>query len=132
MPPHKHVVFICFENANRSQMAEAFARLLGGGRVAAFSAGVRPSSDLKPAAVKVMAEVGYDLTTHSPKGLSDVPQVRWDVVVTMGCGDSCPNLDSEAVVNWEIVSAKSTEELRAVRDVIRDKVQELLGRLVEA
>lgn len=128
----KHVIFICFENANRSQMAEAFARLYGEGRVAAFSAGLRPSGGLNPLAVSLMAEAGYDLTRHSPKGLADVPRVRWDAVVTMGCGESCPVMDCRAVVNWNLPSAKSPEELRAVRDVIRDNVKQLLTRLAEA
>jgi hypothetical protein len=111
----KHVLFLCFENANRSQIAEAFARIIGNGQVAAFSAGLRPASRLNPLAVSSMREAGHDLGSHFPKGLADVPQVRWDVVVTMGCGETCPIVDSRTVVNWDLPSAKSPGELNRCR-----------------
>src|SRR5207253_637658 len=82
------VLFVCVENANRSQMAEAFARVLGGGRVEAFSAGSRPSGRVNPKAVEAMREVGCDLLTHCSKALADLPDVEFDAAVTMGCGDS--------------------------------------------
>src|SRR5205807_2525405 len=81
------VLFVCVENANRSQMAEAFARLHGGGQVEAFSAGSRPSGRVNPRAVEFMREVGIDLTPHQSKSLADLPDGEFDVAVGMGCGD---------------------------------------------
>src|SRR3989440_12724415 len=80
------VLFVCVENANRSQMAEAFARIHGGDRVEAYSAGSRPSGRVNPKAVEAMREKGYDLTQHRSKGLADLPVGEVDVVVGMGCG----------------------------------------------
>src|SRR4029079_5357655 len=86
----KRGLFVCVKNSNRSQMAEAFARIHGGDAVEAFSAGSRPSGVVNPKAIAVMREVGYDLATHVSKSLDDVPQIEWDLVATMGCGDECP------------------------------------------
>ena len=86
----KRVVFVCIENSNRSQMAEAFARSFGG--VEAYSAGSRPSGRVNPKAIAAMKELGYDLTAHSSKSLDDLPSLPFDAAVTMGCGDACPNL----------------------------------------
>src|ERR1700722_17356083 len=85
--PRKRVLFVCVENSNRSQMAEAFARLHGGDRVEAHSAGSRPSGRVNPRAVEAMREKGYDLTRHHSKGLADLPPGEFDAVVGMGCGD---------------------------------------------
>src|SRR6476661_10045438 len=82
--PRKRVIFVCVENSNRSQMAEAFARIHGGGRIEAFSAGSRPSGRINPRAVEAMKEVGYDLTRHRSRSLAEVPDVEYDVAVTMG------------------------------------------------
>ncbi|MBD0288908.1 MAG: arsenate reductase ArsC, partial [Flavisolibacter sp.] len=87
----KKVLFVCVENSNRSQMAQAFAKLYGGAKVEAFSAGSRPSGVINPKAVVAMKELGYDLTAHSSKSLKEVePYAPFDAVVTMGCGDACP------------------------------------------
>src|SRR5205085_4784433 len=87
----KRVLFVCVENSNRSQMAEAFARLHGGDQVEAYSAGSRPSGHVNARAVQFMRERDYDLTTHRSKGLGDLPGLEFDVVVGMGCGDeACP------------------------------------------
>src|SRR5438046_7809188 len=86
----KRALFVCIENTNRSQMAEAFARLHGSGRVEAHSAGSRPSGRVNPQAVEFMREVGCDLTQHVSKSLADLPDVEFEVAVTMGCGDGCP------------------------------------------
>src|SRR5437773_10444039 len=86
----KRVLYVCIENANRSQMAEAFTRLYGGEKVEALSAGSRPSGVINPKAVEAMHEAGYDLSRHASKALSEIPDVEYDVVVTMGCGDACP------------------------------------------
>src|SRR5207248_4384115 len=90
MEPVKAVLFVCVENSNRSQMAEAFARMHGGPGVEAGSAGSRPSGRVNPRAVAAMKELGYDLTAHQSNSLAEVPDVEYDFVATMGCGDACP------------------------------------------
>src|SRR5689334_25076277 len=89
-PPLKRIVFVCVENSNRSQMAEAFARIHGAGKVEPFSAGSRPSGQVNPKAVEAMRELGYDLAQHRSKSLSALTGIEFDVAVTMGCGDECP------------------------------------------
>jgi protein-tyrosine-phosphatase len=131
-PPAKRVLFVCVENSNRSQMAEAYARLLGGGRVEAYSAGSRPAGRINPRAVAFMKEVGYDLTTHRPKALSDLPAGELDVVVGMGCGDEgCPLVAAKRHEEGAIPDPKDlpADQYRAVRDLIERKVKELLARL---
>jgi arsenate reductase (thioredoxin) len=125
----KRIVFVCVENSNRSQMAEAFARIHGGGRVEAYSAGSRPSGRVNPRAVEFMREVGYDLTTHQSKGLVDLPPGEFDAVVGMGCGDEgCPLVRARRREEWNIPDPKEmpTEQYRAVRDQIEAEVKRLL------
>src|SRR5436190_4255003 len=88
--PLKRIVFVCVENSNRSQMAEAFARIHGAGEVEAISAGSRPSGRINPLAVEAMREIGYDLSCHQSKSLDAIPAGEYAVAVTIGCGDSCP------------------------------------------
>jgi arsenate reductase len=129
--PKRRVLFVCVENSNRSQMAEAFARLHGGGRVEAFSAGSRPSGRINPRAVEFMREVGCDLTRHLSKGLTEVP-FEVDVVIGMGCGDEgCPLVRAVRREEWSIPDPKDLppEQYRAVRDLIESKVKELLATL---
>ena len=127
----KRVLFVCVENSNRSQMAEAFARIHGGGRVEAFSAGSRPSGRINPKAVEAMREVGYDLTAHHSKSLDQFSGRPIDVAVTMGCGDACPLVDARRRIDWQIPDPKELppERFREVRDVIEKKVKELLRAL---
>lgn len=127
----KTVLFVCVENSNRSQMAEAFARMHGGGRVDAMSAGSRPSGRINPKAIEAMKELGYDLTTHTSKGLEAFNGMAVDVAVTMGCGDECPLVLAARREDWQIPDprAMSPEEFRGVRDLIRRKVVELLDSL---
>lgn len=127
----RNVVFVCVENSNRSQMAEAFARIHGGGQVTPFSAGSRPSGKVNPRAVEVMREKDYDLTAHVSKSLDDLPSVEWDAVVTMGCGDECPYLRAKRRVDWQIPDPRHMPpgQFREVRDLIERKVKELLGGL---
>jgi protein-tyrosine-phosphatase len=131
MSAAKRMLFVCVENANRSQMAEAFARMLGGDGVEAYSAGSRPSGVVNPKAVEAMRELGYDLTTHGSKSLDDLPAVEFDFVATMGCGDACPLVRARRRADWSIPDPKHLPpaEFRAVRDLIRDKVQAALAEL---
>lgn len=127
----KRVVFVCVENSNRSQMAEAFARLAGGAGVQAFSAGSRPSGQVNPKAIAAMRELGYDLTRHHSKSLDDLPNVEFDAAVTMGCGDSCPHLRARLREDWNIPCPKEldADAFRVVRDQIAAAVKDLLARL---
>lgn len=127
----KTVLFVCVENSNRSQMAEAFARMHGGDGVQAASAGSRPSGRINPKAVAAMQELGYDLTAHASKGLDAFNGTTVDVAVTMGCGDECPLVIAGRREDWQIPDPRemSPEEFRGVRDLIRDKVLALLAAL---
>jgi protein-tyrosine-phosphatase len=117
-------VFVCVENSNRSQMAEAFARMAG---VDAYSAGSHPSGKVNPDAIEAMKELGYDLTTHHSKSLDDLPDMQFDVAVTMGCGDACPDLKATRREDWQIPDPKEMppDHFNAVRDLIGRKVNEL-------
>jgi protein-tyrosine-phosphatase len=125
------VLFVCVENSNRSQMAEAFARIHGAGRVEAASAGSKPSGRVNPKAVQAMQELGYDLTTHVSKGLEEFNGRHVDVAVTMGCGDECPLVHAGQRVDWQIPDPRdmTPEQFRGVRDLIERKVVELLATL---
>jgi protein-tyrosine-phosphatase len=127
----KRVLFVCVENSNRSQMAEAFARIHGAGRVDAASAGSKPSGRVNPKAVEAMRELGYDLTTHVSKGLEEFNGRHMDVAVTMGCGDECPLVHAGQRVDWQIPDPRdmTPEQFRGVRDLIERKVVELLATL---
>jgi protein-tyrosine-phosphatase len=125
------VLFVCVENANRSQMAEAFARLLGGDAVEAYSSGSRPSGVVNPKAVAAMAELGYDLSAHGSKSLADIPDTEYDLVATMGCGDACPLVRAKRRADWSIPDPKHLPpaEFNAVRDLIRNQVRAALVEL---
>lgn len=127
----KTVLFVCVENSNRSQMAEAFARMHGHGKVEAASAGSRPSGRINPKAIAAMQERGYDLTAHTSKGLDAFNGRRVDVAVTMGCGDECPLVVAGRRDDWKIPDPRdmSPEEFRGVRDLIEQKVSELIASL---
>ena len=127
----KQVLFVCVENSNRSQMAEAFARIHGAGKVEAFSAGSRPSGRINPKAVEAMKELGYDLTTHTSKGLAGFNGQEFDAAVTMGCGDECPLVVAQQRLEWQIPDPREMppERFREVRCLIEAKVKELLQSL---
>ncbi len=127
----KRLLFVCVENSNRSQMAEAFARMHGAGRVEAASAGSMPSGRVNPKAVEAMKELGYDLTTHASKGLDEFNGQHMDVAVTMGCGDECPLVRAVQRVDWKIPDPRdmTPEQFRGVRDLIEQKVKDLLATL---
>jgi arsenate reductase (thioredoxin) len=125
------ILFVCIENSNRSQMAEAFARMVGD-EVGVYSAGSKPSGKINMKAVAAMKEMGYDLTKHHSKSLNEIKQFApFDVVVTMGCGDACPWMPAKKFIDWEIPDPKEMDEgnFREVRDLIKDKVNELLASL---
>jgi len=128
------VLFVCVENSNRSQMAEAFARKLGGGRTEAWSAGSTPSGRVNPKAIEAMREKGCDLTKHGSKSIEDLPAVEFDAAVTMGCGDACPDVRAKLREDWSIPDPREMppEEFRGVRDLIEARVRSLLERLGSA
>lgn len=125
------VLFVCVENSNRSQMAQAFARIHGGNQVESYSAGSRPSGKVNPKAIAAMAELGYDLAAHTSKSLQDVPQSGYAATVTMGCGDACPFIAAERRVDWQIPDPREMgpDEFRGVRDLVSQKVRDLLTEL---
>lgn len=124
----KRVLFVCVENSNRSQMAEAFARLLGGAQVEAFSAGSQPSGVVNPKAIEAMREVAYDLSTHRSKSLDELPDVEFDFVATMGCGDKCPWIRARKRADWALPDPKhlSPDDYRVVRNQICESVRAML------
>jgi arsenate reductase (thioredoxin) len=128
MSAKKRVLFVCVENACRSQMAEAFANLFAGDQIEAYSAGSRPSGKLNPQAVASMAELGYDLSIHHSKSLSEVPQFRYNYVITMGCKDECPFIPADHHIDWNIPDPKdlAENEFRKVRDLIQQRVKQLV------
>lgn len=127
----KTVLFVCVENSNRSQMAEAFARMHGAGRIVAESAGSKPSGRVNPRAIEAMQELGYDLNTHASKGLDAFNGRRVDVAVTMGCGDECPLVLARERLEWKIPDPRemSPEDFRGVRDLIERHVKDLIATL---
>jgi arsenate reductase len=122
------VVFICVENAGRSQMAEAFAEALGRGLVEAYSAGSKPAIQVNPLVVEAMKEKGIDLSGKKTKGLNDLPPVEMDYLVTMGCEETCPAIPSRKIIEWQIPDPKGKplDEVRRIRDLLEAKVKMLL------
>lgn len=131
MSGRRRVIFVCVENSNRSQVAEAFARIHGGDAVEAVSAGSRPSGRVNPKAVEAMRQLGYDLTTHRSKGLEAFNGQEFDAAVTMGCGDECPLVLARLRVDWQIPDPKELppDQFNEIRDLIGRKVRELLAGL---
>jgi protein-tyrosine-phosphatase len=125
------VLFLCVHNAGRSQMAAGFMRALAGDRVAVFSAGSEPADRLNPAGVAAMAEKGIDIGGQQPRRWTDQEVRTADVVVTMGCGDTCPYYPGKRYVDWELddPSGKTIEEVRLIRDEVERRVRALLGEL---
>jgi len=128
---NKKIVFVCVENARRSQMAQGFAELLGEGKIEVHSAGSRPSSQIDPLVIEVMKEKGIDLSARRPKSLNDLPPIEMDYLVTMGCEETCPAILAKKVIEWEIPDpkGKGIDVVRTVRDVIENKVRELLSKI---
>jgi protein-tyrosine-phosphatase len=127
------LLFVCVENANRSQMSQAFARIHGGETVEAYSAGSKPSGVVNPKAIAAMKELGYDLSSHDSKSLKEVEAYApFDAVVTMGCGDACPWMPAKQFIDWTIPDPKHMEpaQFNEVRDYIGSKVKALVESLV--
>ncbi|MBL3600490.1 MAG: arsenate reductase ArsC [gamma proteobacterium endosymbiont of Lamellibrachia anaximandri] len=127
----KAVLFVCVENSNRSQMAEAFARLHGSNHLEAFSAGSNPSGQVNPKAIAAMQEKGYDLTIHHSKSFRDLPDAQFDFVITMGCGDRCSHIPALIREDWDLPDPKTLppDEFNVVRDEIEHRVLDLLTRI---
>lgn len=127
----KRILFVCVENSCRSQMAEGFARQLASSHIEIYSAGSKPSGVVNPRAIDMMGEVGIDLSNHRSTGLESLPQGKFDVIVTMGCGDACPNVPADRRDEWALPDPKDmpVEEFRKVRDEIGRNVQALLKEL---
>lgn len=125
------VLFLCVHNAGRSQMAAAWLEHLAGDRVRVLSGGSTPASAVNPAAVAAMADVGIDLSKRAPHAWTDADLQSADVIVTMGCGDSCPFLPGKRYEDWEVADpqGRPLQEVRLIRDDIERRVRGLLAGL---
>ncbi|MFR1709732.1 MAG: arsenate reductase ArsC [Clostridium sp.] len=124
------VAFICTGNSCRSQMAEGFAKKYGSDLLEIYSAGTIPVEKVNPTAVKVMEEVGVDLSEHFPKTLKDIPE-KIDIAITMGCIKGCPVVDTMLEEDWGLDDpvGKPIDEFREVRNIIEEKVKNLVNRI---
>jgi protein-tyrosine-phosphatase len=126
------VLFVCVHNAGRSQMAAGYLMHLGRGRVTVLSAGSQPADRLNPVAVQAMAEEGIDITAETPKLLTDGAVQAADVVITMGCGDTCPIYPGKRYEDWDLddPAGRDLEAVRPIRDEIRSRTEALLADLL--
>ncbi|MFK3668742.1 arsenate reductase ArsC [Leifsonia aquatica] len=126
------VLFVCVHNAGRSQMAAGFLRELAAGRVEVLSAGSEPKDQLNPIAVQAMAEEGIDIAGATPKLLTTEAVQESDVVITMGCGDTCPIFPGTRYEDWDLTdpAGRPIEEVRPIRDEIKKRVEALLAELL--
>ena len=129
----KTVLFVCVHNAGRSQMAAGFMQTLGEGTVEVLSAGSAPKDSINPVAVQAMAEVGIDIANNTPKILTDEAVIASDVVITMGCGDTCKFYPGKRYEDWQLddPAGQGIESVREIRDEIKKKVVNLLSDLSE-
>ncbi|MDQ0260588.1 arsenate reductase [Sinomonas atrocyanea] len=128
------VLFVCVHNAGRSQMAAAYLDHLSGGRVEVRSAGSEPAATVNPAAVEAMLEEGIDIRTQKPKVLTTEAVKDSDVVITMGCGDTCPVFPGKRYEDWQLEdpAGKGVDSVRPIRDEIRSRVEALIADLLPA
>ncbi len=129
--PPPSVLFLCVHNAGRSQMAAGWLRKLAGDRIGVFSGGSNPGAEINKAAVAAMNEVGIDISSETPKPWTDAIVRAADVVVTMGCGDTCPVFPGKRYEDWELTdpAGQPLDVVRVVRDDIRDRVVGLMASL---
>lgn len=132
--PKPTVLFVCVHNAGRSQMAAGYLRHLGGDRVDVLSAGSAPAGSINPVAVQAMAEEGIDIAAEQPKILTTDTVKTSDVVITMGCGDTCPFYPGKRYEDWVLddPAGQGIESVRPIRDEIRRRVEALLAELLPA
>jgi len=125
------VLFVCIENSCRSQIAEGFARHFGKDILEPYSAGSKPSGLVNPFAIKVMEEVGIDISQQVSKGFNELPVKYFDYTVTLGCGDVCPFVPADIHIEWKIEDpkGKNMEFFRIARDQIAKKVADLIKEL---
>lgn len=126
------VLFVCVHNAGRSQMAAGFMSTLSGGKVEVLSAGSAPKDSINPIAVEAMAEVGIDIANNVPKILTTEAVQQSDVVVTMGCGDTCPFFPGKRYEDWVLddPAGQGIESVRVIRDEIKKRVEDLLKEII--
>ena len=127
----KKVLFACIENSCRSQMAEGFAHIHGTNVLMPFSAGSKASGEVNNKAVSVMEEIGYDLTKHKSKGLDEFIDLKFDYLITLGCNDKCPNIETKLRKEWDIPDPKNMnlEDFYKVRDLIEKRVLSLINQI---
>jgi arsenate reductase len=132
MTPKPSVLFVCVHNAGRSQMAAALLTHMSEGRIEVRSAGTAPAAELNPVAVAAMAELGIDITTETPKVLTADTVQTSDVVITMGCGDTCPYFPGVSYRDWKLddPAGQPLEAVRPIRDAIAGRVRELVDELL--
>jgi len=125
------VLFVCIENSCRSQMAEGWARQIFGDKIEAYSAGSKPSGVINPDAIKVMGEIGIDISGQRSKGFNDLPVKEFDYVITMGCEETCPFIPAKHMLAWQIEDpkGKGLDVFRRVRDEIKNKFNILLTQI---
>ena len=125
------VLFVCVHNAGRSQMAAAYLTALSGGQVEVRSAGSAPADQVNPSAVEAMAEEGIDMSAETPKILTTEAVKESDVVITMGCGDTCPIFPGKRYEDWELEdpAGKGVDSVRPIRDEIKRRIVELMDSL---
>lgn len=126
------MLFVCVHNAGRSQMAAAYVRALAGGHIDVRSAGSEPAAHVNATAVEAMAEEGIDITAAAPKILTSDAVAQSDVVVTMGCGDTCPVFPGTRYEDWAVAdpAGQGLDAVRLIRDDIRRRVEKLIARLL--
>ena len=127
----KKVLFACIENSCRSQMAEGFAHIHGSNTLMPFSAGSKASGEVNNKAVIAMKAIGYDLTEHKSKGLDEFSDIKFDYLITLGCNDKCPNIETKLRKEWDILDPKNMnlEDFFKVRDLIEKKVLSLIDEI---
>jgi len=127
----RRLLFVCVENACRSQMAAAFARRDAGPGVEVYGAGSDPADRVNPRTVAFMAERDLDLSGARPASVGELPDVRFDAMISMGCGDRCPSVPADRRIEWDLPDPKDLpdDEFRAVRDDVEDRVRALVDDL---